>query len=666
MRLLSQQTRAEDIKKKLWNSIPLLSLKQGSNLNIISTKEVEKLRVRIIPQLSRDDTLITVHQHILHNDSSEEVQIQVSLSNSNTATLNIDLVDNVQQQQQQQQQQHPKIKKKKKNKKKTEGGFDVTQQELQKHPEQSFGLANPRNDEYSRNKGEQHSSTTNTLADFMHHEVEEECLLPENEEREEKDDGVIQLVAKIPQTMNTITCQLDGKESSIVIEGPKLEGQAFFLKCTGNITVTKLRGHIIDLTTTTRGIIFIKQLLEAQFVHLLTSYSGRIRALQIHATTIHATVQQYPEQQQNIINNITAGNNDGNQKLDLDDTLARIDIGSLYASSSSSSSPVTNNNNNPADDDNKDETGAFLCVDVPGGTPDYPRNVRVKSNHGYISVYTLLSKTASSANTSNNNNNYCQDTSALVELGGINGCCDVIVDKEGGEMKEEQPSTERMSTVTAVKAHFDSVFHNSTSAITSESTGQVHISLVRKLETDVRLFSAPDLSPVDFNGLVTWEQNVLDQTLDQWENDLTAATAGTEDIHTAGSHCRINVNTPYFQEGPNNNKNNRNEKKQQYDPLVHSVQGTVCNKNDPLSRWDIKARGKINVESAHGQALNKFGYHGQQSNDHRRHLLVVASIGNIHLESLSWGEAIARRYGFEGSTHQNHIATFDEKKPPQQ
>jgi hypothetical protein len=682
VRLFSHnQQRIEDFRKKIWTSIPLVSLKQGSSLNIVSTKEVEKVHVKIIPQLSRDETLVTVQQQLLRHDDKKEVHVQVSMPSPDSATIQIGLhpkvieqqQENHQQQQQQQQQQGSK---KKKNKKKGVKGSlctssDLSQLELQEHPEQSFGLGNPRNFEYGTTNGQPNLSTTNNMVDFMRYEVDEEPLLLENEGGDEVDDGVIQIIAKIPQTMDIVACQLDGKDSSITVEGPKLEGQAFYLKSTGNITVAKMRGHVIDISTTSVGAIFIKQLLEAQSVHLLTPTCGRIRALQIHANTINAAVQPPTENNHHQPTaHATAAN--CHPKLDDDDTLARIDISSLYASSSLSPSissfdtiPNTSNSKNdqiPADYAEIDGSGAFLCVDVPGGTSDYPRNVRIKSNHGYISVYTVLSSTASSIVTSDNNHtNSDQDNIALVELGGVNGYCDIIIDKEGDELNDDRWSSMKQPTVTAVKAHFDSVLPNYVSAITSETGGQVNVSFDRKLETDVRLFVAPDLSPLDFNGLVSEDINVIDQTLQKWDSSLADAGKGRGDI-TSG---KIDVITPYFQES-NNNTSQMILKDQHKDhSIVRSVQGTVCNKIDPVSRWDVKSRGKINLESAEGQALNKFG--GQESNEqHRRHMLVVASVGSIHLESLSWMEAIARRYGFDGSSYSKHISTSDKDKFPQQ
>ncbi len=629
-------------------------------MNIVSTKEVENLRVKIIPQLSRDETLVTVQQQLLRHNDQKEVRVQVSMPSPDSAIIRIGLHPKVLEQQQENHQQQQGSKKKKNKKKGVKGSSstssDLSQLELQEHPEQSFGLANPRNFEYGTTNGQPNFTTT------MRYEVDEEPLLLENEGGDEVDDGVIQLIAKIPQTMDIVACQLDGKDSSITVEGPKVEGQAFYLKSTGNITVAKMRGHVIDISTTSAGSIFIKQLLEAQSVHLLTPTCGRIRALQIHANTINAAVQPPTENNHQPTVHATAAN--CHPKLDEDDTLARIDISSLYASSSLNSSK----NNQILDYAEKDgSSGAFLCVDVPGGTSDYPRNVRVKSNHGYISVYTVLSSTASSIVTSNNNNTNSddQDNIALVELGGVNGYCDVIVDKEGGDLNDDRWSSMKPPTVTAVKAHFDSVLPNYVSAITSETGGQVNVSFDRKLETDVRLFVAPDLSPLDFNGLVSADTNVLEQTLQKWQSSLADAGKGRGGITSFDYKGKIDVITPYFQES-NNNTSQMILKDQPKDhSIVRSVQGTVCNKIDPVSRWDVKARGKINLESAEGQALNKFG--GQESNEqHRRHMLVVASIGSIHLESLSWMEAIARRCGFDGSSYSKHILTSDKDRLPQQ
>lgn len=96
--------------------------------------------------------------------------------------------------------------------------------------------------------------------------------------------------------------------------------------------------------------------------------------------------------------------------------------------------------------------------------------------------------------------------------------------------------------------------------------------------------------------------------------------------------------------------------------LIEYTQGTMKNRSgEPDSRFDVRSRGKINIDGAASQALHGFQGKKQQhegtttssgglsslSSAQSVPLLAVATDGRIKLETLSWFGSIARRYGLE-------------------
>ena len=623
MHFSSSVRQAQNQLARIWNSMPLLTLHQGSTLHIIGSRHV-KLNVRIVPQVWREDTLLTLNQifPVENNPASgrdDEVHMSAELSkktdtsNTTVATVNVGL---------------KRLMMPSKHEKKH--SEDAATREISQFPERSYGLGNPRNEEYDGT----YLSARRSCNDNDEHINEFLSSKPS--------EPMVMLTANIPQKMNII-CQLEGQGSAICMEG-KVEGESFDLSTAlGHITISKLRGHKIDIHAGGGGSIHVKQLLEAQNINLSATSSeganenyGRIRAKQIHAHNLHATVgsstatstanEEAWEDHPYDASLVLEGNN--TTKLDLDDSLARIDIGSLYTSSA-----------------NAEDGGAFIGVNAPGGTIEHPRNVRIKSSHGHVSVYTVLSSFANKTF-----DEYRQENS-LVELGGINGHCDVIVslsDDDDDVNNDDSDAAElngatRTARTTAIKAHFDSVGSNEISAITTER-GDVKVTFDRKVEADMRLFSARDLSPVDFNELISSDLKALSQTLKDWDRDLE------QDISTADvdqeNEKKIAVHTDsfvVFDDEPPVLQN------------VNVVMGTLLRNNkdeDPDSRFDVRTNnkrgGKIDMNSAQNQALNRFV--GGKDDNTNRHLLVVASTGHINIESMSWFGAIARRYGLEEKT----------------
>ena len=80
---------------------------------------------------------------------------------------------------------------------------------------------------------------------------------------------------------------------------------------------------------------------------------------------------------------------------------------------------------------------------------------------------------------------------------------------------------------------------------------------------------------------------------------------------------------------------------------------------EPDSRFDVRSRGKVNIDGATSQALHGFRVNSKEAASSPfttdpcmsspRPLLTVATDGKIKLETLSWLGSIARRYGLDDS-----------------
>ncbi|KAL3790589.1 hypothetical protein HJC23_008795 [Cyclotella cryptica] len=432
------------------------------------------------------------------------------------------------------------------------------------------------------------------------------------------------LIATVPEKSN-ITCQL--ASGDIVVAG-KLEGDAHLSTASSNITVTKLRGHNVTLNNAAnvertsngeqfsgeKGTIYVSKAIEARTVQI--SASGRVRARMINGSdiNIHVNPSKMPTE---------------NTKLDEDDEGAFIDIGSLYVSHGAG------------------ECEARLSINATNLNSNHSSSspnvglARVKSSHGHVTVQAKV------------DNTYLQVSKkpTLVDLGGVNGSCDVLL--EAPQPSNQCDSNIQQNDCVATRVHFDAFAPESISTITSRGkVGETSITIDRKLDADLRLLSLAKSSmalpdKLDAHSISSDDVEEISSALD--ELDELACQHSSEQTRDS-----ILIETDAFQydrdaENPDSHSQHG----------VDYIQGTMKNRSgEPDSRFDIQSRGKINIDGAASQALH--GFHSKTSeggihDDKSRFplvvlpLLCVASDGRIKIETLSWLGSIARRYGLEES-----------------
>jgi hypothetical protein len=395
------------------------------------------------------------------------------------------------------------------------------------------------------------------------------------------------LSLQMPEKVNLI-CELNNG-GSITIVG-KVEGDIRLYTADGDMSVTKLRGHNVDMES--RGpnnLIFVKELLEAKDVTVKTQ--GRLRAKQIHGTTVDVQINPNDKTAKQAIH----------ATLDTDDEGSLVDIGSMYIGSNG---------------------GATIKV---GPCQPSRRAVRVKSSHGPLRVETDGVGMPSEINQATD------QTYPVVELGGVNGNCEVSIGNAG--LLESSKDMDWSSCM----VHVDSLSPDSVSLVTAQQ-GDVSVTLDRKVEADLRLLSVSSLSKeslLEELGTTIAEEEDPDAVGDALR-DYQGATAPT------ALDERISIETTAFSRGPT-------------DLTVEGleyVDGWVDNKSEePDSRFDRKVSGsvgKIRLASAAEQALDGFSEKGD--NDvYLRPLFAVAGTKKILVETVSWLGAIARRYGLEES-----------------
>jgi hypothetical protein len=406
-----------------------------------------------------------------------------------------------------------------------------------------------------------------------------------SDDPQEEEPGTF-LSLQMPEKVNLI-CELNNG-GSITIVG-KVEGDILLYTADGDMSVTKLRGHNVSMES--RGpnnLIFVKELLEAKDVTVKTQ--GRLRAKQIHGTTVDVQINPDDETAKQAIH-----------PLDTDDEGSLVDIGSMYIGSNG---------------------GATIKV---GPCQPSRRAVRVKSSHGPLRVET------DGVGMPSETNNATDQTYPVVELGGVNGNCEVSIGNAGLLKKDKEIDW------SSCMVHVDSLSPDSVSLVTAQQ-GDVSVTLDRKVEADLRLLSISSLSKdslLEELGTTIAEEEDADVVGDALLNyqGTTAPNALDE---------RIFIETTAFSRGPT-------------DVTVEGleyVDGWVDNKSEePDSRFDRKVSGsvgKIRIASAAEQALDGFSEKGE--NDvYLRPLFAVAGTKRILVETVSWLGAIARRYGLEES-----------------
>lgn len=254
----------------------------------------------------------------------------------------------------------------------------------------------------------------------------------------------------------------------------------------------------------------------------------------------------------------------------------------------------------------------------------------------------------------------------MVDLGGVNGSCEVWVSRPA-EDTTNSVSNSIDDNWTSCHVHFDSIAPDSVSLLHAEE-GNIHVTVDRKVESDVRLLSTPFSASIDTEILLL-EDNEDDSMADEISHMLqefeAKAASNASDVQDSiggvGGINKIQIKTQAFtsRERPENEQ------------LQHSefVDGWIENTtSEPDSRFDRKIRGsggggKIRLDGAQNQALHGFGgtdksgsaVEAAGEDAFARPLLAVSSPGNIVLETLSWLGNIARRYGLDDKRNDDDL-----------
>ena len=423
------------------------------------------------------------------------------------------------------------------------------------------------------------------------------------------DDEAVKLVATVPEKSN-LTIQL--ASGDIDVAG-KVEGDAH-LSTRGSITVSKLRGHNVALNA--GGTVHVKKAVEARSVKI--NSATRVRARMINGSDVAIDVDAgVPDRPESV-------------KVDDDDEGAAIDVGSLYVSGGGAESAnealLTVNDYHRGDDI---EYNRGDDVELWG-------LVRVKSTHGHVTV---------NAKTSVELSQSAEGQPPLVDLGGVNGSCDVDLELSTNVWEVGHDD------FIATRVHFDAMTPESISTITTRGrAGSSSITMDRKLGAEVWLLSVagsgatlPEI--VDAHLLTGDDLDGIQFMLTDLDANSKALKNGV-DAGCAESRDSISIETDAF--ASDQGLAGLDEK---LSPRIQYAQGTMSNRSgEPDSRFDVRSRGKINIDGAASQALH--GFQGKKKESDASvasslPLLAVATDGKIKLETLSWFGSIARRYGME-------------------
>jgi hypothetical protein len=218
------------------------------------------------------------------------------------------------------------------------------------------------------------------------------------------------------------------------------------------------------------------------------------------------------------------------------------------------------------------------------------------------------------------------------------------------------------SSWTSCHVHFDSMVPDSVSVVHTE-WGNVNITVDRKVESDIRLFSPSSFSnediSIDMDTLLLDdnEDGTLADELVHMLKELDVATK-LSSLSKENNEPRIKIQTKAFTE------TNRPEVLLEYCEFIDGwVENTT---SEPDSRFDRKirghdegSRGKIRLEGAHDQALQSFHAAAESDGSNKstfaRPILAVLSPGKIVLETLSWMGNIARRYGLDETREKDDL-----------
>jgi len=438
----------------------------------------------------------------------------------------------------------------------------------------------------------------------------------------------------VPEKLNLICDLVGGNGGSIKVEG-KLEGDVQLTTRNGNISVTKLRGHVIDLKAAAGGgdggttTIYARDLLEAEKLSVTATDGARIRAKQVLGRRIQLSVRGSTKQEESLCSTESPASTSEPTvvEMDEDDEGSLVDVGAMFVSG---------------------DAGATIDVEGPFTAQLARRAVRVKSNHGPLEVLVdgCCMPTEESPITG--------DKYPLVELGGVNGNCEVSI-RNSVEAAAHGDEKADFDDWTSCQVHFDSLSPSSVSLITVDR-GDTAITMDRKVECDVRLLSSSSDDCLTETGALLAEEEDNNLLLSVVRN----LPKGRQIFQRGGR--RISVDTASFTPRQSDAALADMDASD-----VEYVDGWVENRSEePDSRFDQRFRradtgvGKIRLDSAADQALKGFGKDSDEyvdggdgnkgetrANGEPRPLVAVVSTGRIMLETVSWIGAIARRYGLD-------------------
>lgn len=399
------------------------------------------------------------------------------------------------------------------------------------------------------------------------------------------------LSLEVPEKIN-IECDLS-HGGSVTIQN-KIEGDVRIKTTDGTISLQKLRGHSIELEAQgAKNTIFSSDLLEAESLTVRLPDSGRFRAKRVHASSCDIRVDE-------TVGAPPADDDVVEVRFDSDDGGAICDISSFYVTGDASINFRSSSNTRQA--------------------------VRVKSNHGHVTVQ-------ASARLPGSIDHNTQEPFPVVDMGGVNGSCEVFVETIGSIFSP--------SDIVSCRVHFDSIAPDSVSVVKVDK-GNIHVTMDRKVETDLRLLSLAESSSVDIDTVL------LDQDDEEFEEFVSMLKAMDERSQPR-SENPIRIKTMAFTPNevplPLALKN------------VAFMDGWVENKSaEPDSRFDRKLRGetgsvgKIRLDGASNQALQHFQTGASDKNSpstFARPIVAIIGSGGILVETLSWLGNIARRYGLD-------------------
>jgi hypothetical protein len=644
---------------RLWQSHPLPTLKQGGTLSILSSVRQTNLSIQTE---WRDDGHVSLLQRLGKDDDKEvnmvikqEIDRMTSLGRAEShVSIHLeDFSDNTSTISNKEELQPPSV-----SLSQHQQEDDFPHRILQRNVILDDGTILPDSDQWSPPPpGTRRIEYNDGIAHITH----DEDLYPKSSNDKTVQPSESTLSLQVPEKINLDCNLLQGGSISI---DSKVEGDVRLRTTNGTVHVKKLRGH--SITIETQGLdgndssIYASDLLEAQALTLkISSPGGRLRAKRIHATTVDARIGSRT-------GNATDENSTKNRTdemdsiilpvpkkqilFDDDDNGALCDISSLYLS---------------GDAEIQVQSATRAC-----------RAVRIKSSHGSVFL-------KASGPMPNVTNEMTGELLPLVELGGVNGACEVSLTTTSKNSDDDNDKD-----WTSCKIHFDSVSPDTISLIQVDQ-GTVSVTLDRKVESDLRLLSAASValssSSADVEFLLVEDKELDDnysafeEKLVELDNDNSCKnTHHDEDDEEEDQPKQIHIHTKAFTQRQTNKIKQANYKN------IEFVDGWVENKSEePDSRFDRKIRGnssssgaggKIRLEGAAAQALQGFQQQQQANNEQHnkdnkndtkskggdddsflRPLVVVAGPGKIVVETLSWLGNIARRYGLDDTREQDDL-----------